>query len=541
MIKGHTVIELKNINTGEKELIEHDNMLTNAVSEFIRTTFNKSQNDDPLAKDGYVYGENDSNKSFLKTLFGGIFVMDRPITEDPRITKLPEGVNVVGCAGYSYSFNNEWPELGSFNEQESFINWEERTASLVFDFSTSQANGTIASVGLTNVDAVNLYFGSNRIDCSNESTFTRNDSRGLADRVTHFGISKALRYKGKYFDTYELENVKFSNGKTYRMNTTHMLTPGDNTATILYIEPATGSMIIMSAIDDNTVTLMDCRLNSLLSSIFNEMDIIEIVREKTIQTPIPIKSWVSAGVFNSEAYILSTAENGSSINPGNNLYLFKTNFDSLGLELIKTFVNQGRNGSLNDIIPRVYNEHLYMIPAQNNSTFQTVTDPDHSNLHVPLRYSLESGNIEMAYVSDFFKNYSALPDATGNCNFVNVYPISGYRVVLYFKTVNGFKISAVWNLFDNTIKPAYGNHTGNLPYPRNYTKNLGDTMLGKYDIDIPVYGSNGRDNCWNLFTSCSDYLATINNLPTSVLKTNEKTMKITYKLSEFKIVEEERD
>ena len=35
-MKGHAKIELTNVETGEKRVIEHDNMITNAVAELIK-------------------------------------------------------------------------------------------------------------------------------------------------------------------------------------------------------------------------------------------------------------------------------------------------------------------------------------------------------------------------------------------------------------------------------------------------------------------------------------------------------------------------
>lgn len=74
--------------------------------------------------------------------------------------------------------------------------------------------------------------------------------------------------------------------------------------------------------------------------------------------------------------------------------------------------------------------------------------------------------------------------------------------------------------------------TFTLTYPESYT--LYDSANHTY---VPVVGfllmyylSNGTSN--GTFAVRTDYLATINNLNTPVLKTADKTMKVTYTLQE---------
>ena len=121
MLKGHLQIDLHNEITGAKGVNEFDDLL-------------------PVA---------------TKAL-GGLFLFDGTLTEDVNNVHFPMNVHLIGHAGQS---TNTASKLGgSINTAESgrtdtgYVN--------VWDFSTSQANGTIASLALTHTKAgVNPFRG----------------------------------------------------------------------------------------------------------------------------------------------------------------------------------------------------------------------------------------------------------------------------------------------------------------------------------------------------------------------------------------------
>jgi hypothetical protein len=53
-----------------------------------------------------------------------------------------------------------------------------------------------------------------------------------------------------------------------------------------------------------------------------------------------------------------------------------------------------------------------------------------------------------------------------------------------------------------------------------------------HNIELYSYTSGGTTNVYSLVNSYHTYLATINNLAREIEKTNEKTMKITYTITE---------
>lgn len=140
MLKGHTKIELTNVNTGEVNVYENDNMFTNAISE--------SLNNGWVALVGGYSALNSWHLPLSQKLMGGIALFENTIEEDVTNSYFPESNNLIGFSGTSTSNgkNNKW---GSRNIAESQIyDTETKSVKHVWDFATSEGNGTISCVGL---------------------------------------------------------------------------------------------------------------------------------------------------------------------------------------------------------------------------------------------------------------------------------------------------------------------------------------------------------------------------------------------------------
>ncbi len=138
-IKGTTKIELTDVNTGEVEVYENHNMVTNALSDIFRPL--------GLSKRPYRYFYDFT--PYYQKLLGGILCFDTAIEENPDNYYPPANANLIGCAAYGVQNNTVNTSRGGFNQTESEINLKDRYVKYVYDFATSQANGTIASVCLT--------------------------------------------------------------------------------------------------------------------------------------------------------------------------------------------------------------------------------------------------------------------------------------------------------------------------------------------------------------------------------------------------------
>lgn len=137
-IKGHTKIELTDIRTKKKETVEHDNVFQSGIiANYMRSL--GIFNNNPYANGTWAA------RSILQNLVGGIFLFKDTITEGTEY--MPAGNKMIGNASMGISNSSTPTELGSYNDIESSIT--ANSATLVFDWNTTQGNGEIGCVCLT--------------------------------------------------------------------------------------------------------------------------------------------------------------------------------------------------------------------------------------------------------------------------------------------------------------------------------------------------------------------------------------------------------
>ena len=139
MLKGTTKIELTDVNTGAKETVAEENMVTGALEEIFRPIGH-------LKTPATMY---QSLAPYYQTLLGGLLLFDGNIEESEDTYFAPADVNMIGCAAYNVQNNTTGTARGGYNQTESEINLTTRSMKYVYDFTTSQANGTISCICLT--------------------------------------------------------------------------------------------------------------------------------------------------------------------------------------------------------------------------------------------------------------------------------------------------------------------------------------------------------------------------------------------------------
>ena len=145
-LKGTTRIELTNVKTGEREVIEKDNLVTNAVADVLQMNpFGYMA--DSVGLNG---GKKLSNDFFpiCPNLFGGILLYEDSLEEDPNEYYAPYSNRLIGYSSNEINSKTD-PKRGSMNLNESGQLDDNSGYRFVFDFTTAQANGTISAVGLT--------------------------------------------------------------------------------------------------------------------------------------------------------------------------------------------------------------------------------------------------------------------------------------------------------------------------------------------------------------------------------------------------------
>ena len=150
-IKGHTEIQLTDVNSKKTKVFHDDNMLTNGIRDYIKNHGLLHNNAFPANVRG----------DFIKSLLGGVMLFDTRLTEDADEYYIPAGVLMVanGCMNVlNGSETGDPTELGSYNASES--GWQDDNHTvfrMVYDWNTAQGNGTIRCACLTS--ALRGYIG----------------------------------------------------------------------------------------------------------------------------------------------------------------------------------------------------------------------------------------------------------------------------------------------------------------------------------------------------------------------------------------------
>ena len=132
---GHMDIYLTDVKTGKVEEVHEDNMMTNALQEYFRNY-------------GFMNYPNISLNNLVVLLLGGVMGFDDEIEENASIIRVPAGKRMIFNGSVGTVNNGNPTELGSYSATES--GWQQDGSYVqTYDFSTSQANGTIACVCLT--------------------------------------------------------------------------------------------------------------------------------------------------------------------------------------------------------------------------------------------------------------------------------------------------------------------------------------------------------------------------------------------------------
>lgn len=172
MLHGHAKIELTNVHTGKKEVIEKDNIVTNAMK-------------DILSRWGILSGGGVCNTAYLPVInkaMGGLLLFDNTIDANANnyFYPNPAVAALTGYAGNVTSDGND-TKRGDYNFSESGA--ISNGYKFVWDFGTDDANGEIAALALTH--AATGYHGYN-VDYE----IIRNDTNGTSN------VPNSGQYKG---------------------------------------------------------------------------------------------------------------------------------------------------------------------------------------------------------------------------------------------------------------------------------------------------------------------------------------------------------
>lgn len=507
-LKGTTRIELTNVKTGQKEVIEKDNLVTNAVPSILDNPFAWQLK---ASYGSYNFGGN--ILPLCPKLFGGILLYEDAIPESADQLFAQAANKLVGYSSNNAN-NNTDIMRGSMNLNESGPLESNDGYRFVFDFATSQANGTISSVGLTSQWGGMVGYGSSEWKNTQCPYVFRQEKSGILDPSITLVYAHLIHYA-----------------------------PDTGVATAFYVS------------DKNTITVTRVQLHTKhwkLTRNLSMCDETQVLDTQFVETevfagtettsPLLYYNFCNAGDgyiwgFEHAANANGNKEGKASIN------WIKIKVDDLSFEE-GTWEIDGQLYKMGRAIAPNDQGYLYGYSGQADSAIL-------DGYLYCFKYDLTGiYKIKLSNITDI--TFIEHPDKKitiygANSNYYYFYwatanmTVAGNKICLWDSWINvdaivknsyfaGYSMPSKSSLYDGWLD---GNGVDTHPF-RN--------AAGRYGIDIGVYTlkysgrhSTGEGSAGTIYASLllnSPYLATINNLPTPVQKTADKTMKITYILRE---------
>lgn len=474
-LKGKTTFELTDVNTGEVEVIEDTNMITNGLQDFLATY-------------GYFGGDVLSNdkmgaNSLWVNALGGLFLFDSRLDENVENTFMPAGVKMVGNGSKDISNSGSVTELGSYNTSESGLQ-SDGSVKFVYDFSTQQANGSIACACLTS--KIGGYIGMGNSNgkriFNKDYLFTTFISNSKYARTSNIDGSKNDEQHVLYA-SYNDNAIYLSNPYNIKYNASYADQHWSTTKKIQILKVKAG------------FTSIGIKERLLLNQVSETYDI-----------DIPQDILTYMGTRTDLVYINADTD-------GNVFVVFNTGRDTLN------------NGSFCWIMK---------IDRERNVTHYKFTNNVGTALAFGRQYMVFNGEYLFAYTKTtpyklYGIKYSDSTQIIGDSRTYN----SKYTLFNIDKNLIGvfnnsydssyYYAPSVYDVVNNELR--YCNGKGGTD------TSLHIPFIDKKGVYIYVYCYSSSANDFQILKD-PRYLATINNLSEPVVKTASKTMKVTYTITE---------
>ena len=490
-LHGSATIELTNAD-GSKHIVKHDNMITNAVNDML-TSFRGEM---PLVMRMASTGD-----SFVKHLFGGIMLFNERLTDDPA----DYAINTTKITGYASqdAYNGTDLARGSANLAESGLQ-EDGSYKLVFDFSTSQANGNIQSIGLC-PNVMGQIGATDKKDSASSMSHTMKvgtlspfdtsgrllDSSGNTADISNWSfrivtIIGDIAYAVNYYNVYASEVDLIANGgvlKLYKFKLgAFSVGLNNNVGRATYLE-----CIDVQLPSDFIDTLK--KFYWIVSYYFDVDNKKLIVFPCYIKTDVPVNGTVM--------YL--------EIDFANDMAITKHTFTNTTAGVIKAGLYYGfKEQYLSDQILYILKEHIVLVTyVSSKYRMYVINRSDNAKV------------VEAKLAGEPFEPFSSA--GTYGCGFAPVYVNDN---VLVFSR----QIDSNYNYYNYMIDLRTGEvkETNCTRFYSNYTASFGNKASVVACDSYLAYKSY-----LNPFI-----LTTKNNLDTPVQKTASQTMKITYTLTE---------
>ena len=491
MLKGHTLIELTNENTGKKEVYEHDNMITTAIEKEILSNkglFGMPINNIPIYYYNGLYKYNN-----IINLFGGLFLFHDPLSLDKDDYLIPFSNDLIGYGVYNNNNSGSNTLLGSFSSVESGLQ-DDGSYKFVYNFNTTQGNGQISSIALTPMVSGKMstgikpeYFSSQQyLDISRDNLMSKNSvgifTQGVLchlDENYSYVIDKEnfIKSSNEFIGTNSknLTIRKYSN-PIHKINIndySNIITQDYGTYTITIPQYTTFENAISCSVQPDYFYLIFQEQNNQNSFKLHKIDIVNKI---------------------CTAYDITLP---------NNSYLYFPNFiDQTDLSMDGTSLYEYINKNFCVVDDTLY---CFVIPSDNREKLQLC----YYNLLTGESQLIENSRIDLR--SDTLGAFMSVPYKNADYFYV--------RLNTYYYVVN-CKNKKVTLL-----------NIENSSYYFLFTQNTFNDCILYTKINSDTSFSTTKNYLELRFGTPAQFLSTKNNLETPVIKTSSQSMKVTYTLT----------
>ena len=538
-LKGTATIELTDVHTGRKEVIKHDNLVTNAVRDILTMNplgfrfgnYSNSALDITTTTDQHdEMGTSfaDAMLPVCPNLIGGVLLHEKALDENPDKYYADTDNPLIGYSSNDVNGGTD-PMRGSMNLSESGPLEDGKGYRFVFDFSTSQANGTISSLGLTSARGGKAGYGS------------EHDHVGY-QLLCVGGFRKVMPLANGY--DFELHKV----------------------CSVISADWESGIGIYATIDDANTITVGKCALISNSLGVFQEIGI----PTKISETQIVTKNFAS-NVERQLSIVDPNSSTGSRVNVSNSCgaclidggdgyiwgFQHANNADgnSSGNADVQWIKIRKEDFSFEEgtwsiaaqlapfayayVKPYYYNRSSHPTAIIDNGKLYALAQDQHGVYVIDLSNPSNVSLLECSFPIDI-RYGPAYPVANYYCGRVvevtKVFGTITYRnaFIRCGKIIQKYRRSSTYVGFG--FSQTSSNNTG---ISANGALSFSSGSLAEYGpfkicICSDQYYKSAYSNSYAdaIIYLMTPYLATINNLETPVTKTADKTMKITYILRE---------
>lgn len=557
VLKGKTTFELTNVETGEKRVVEENNLITNAFAELVKGVGVYGNAIYRLLNESYspTMSKNNNSKHFIRRFAGGLVLFEDNLEENADHMYLTaEDPEVVGV-GVDYAYAGEQLCAGSYNTAES--GEIENGYRHVWDFNTSQGNGNIGCACLTNIEGASMgltgfstYIQDWKGDFLKERLVSGNTS--LPHPVTYDYLSNTSRYR-MYID--ETRNIlilpknAYSIVNDYTTSTSTIMNEYDINGKVLTNQKKFERCFLVTKSIDFDIYRYPFTNMSIFDNFSSESKSMWTSDTSTNLVTIPklrLLDTVTVKMPDELAAVIPSDKLSTSTNWH---WKIDVNQDE-GFMYLSFSIPDKQGSHTNDSIKPNDKFYVWKINMDTfESTWFTITNTTGQTI------THQYGDIKRMYISN---NYTLLlsKDSDGvkmwtiensnNANVKQVKTVAGDVYKLNFTNITGFVINDIVYLYEATTASSTRTWILVINMKTGIVKFISLDSLGNlYYVDNITHGTKFPKlvmNLWNFYSSWDFYmyfylnpmyLFTINNLSTPVTKTSAETMKVTYTLTMY--------